>query len=111
MCTFPLNSHILDPLLLYIVVVWIPAIEHFPAIKQFGFLPFPAIEHPIFHFYSLDPCHQTFKSSVSVKESTCTDQYTTPHPHHSNNTKQHFYPITHQWRHPISIQQSICLDD
>ena len=87
----------MDPFLLYIVVVWIPAIEHFPAIEQFGFLPFPAIEHPILHSYILDACHRTVASSVSVNETSCTDQYTTPHPHHSNNTKQHLYINTHQW--------------
>ena len=63
------------------------------------------------HCCSLNPCHRTFESSVIANEASCIDQYTTPHPHHSNNTEQHSYLNAHQWRHPISIQQSIGLND
>ena len=49
------------------------------------------------HCCIMDPCHQIFEHATIVNEASYTNQYTTPHDHHSNITKQHIYLNTHQW--------------
>ena len=63
------------------------------------------------HCRILEPCHRTFETATIVNEASCTNQYITPHPHHSNNTKQHAYFNTHQWWLQITIQQSNAVGD
>ena len=63
----------------------------FPHTLTYGVLP------SILHCCSLDPCHRTFEHATIVDETSCTNQNTTPYRHHSNNTKQQMYLITHQW--------------
>ena len=70
-------------------------------------VPYPPLYTIVYWISAIE----VFEDANIVDETSCTNQYTTPHPHHSNNTKQHIYPNAHQWRQPISLQQSIGLDD
>ena len=77
---------------------------------------FPIGSHIVSRLSSLhcrisEPCHRTFETATIVNEASCTNQYITPHPHHSNNTKQHAYFNTHQWWLQITIQQSNAVGD
>ena len=55
----------------------------------------PTFQSTLSYFGAL-PSNRSDTATI-VNDARCTNQYITPHSHHSNNTKQHAYFNTHQW--------------